>query len=549
MRGFFILYLLLLTTQTTFSQMSTLGKIDELLKEYEKPNTPGLSIGVVQNGKLIYSKGIGFSTLEYNIKNSDSTVFSIASIAKQFTSACVWTLVRDKKIALDDDVRMYLPELPEYGEVIKIRHLLNHTSGFRDYNSLMYLMGFDYDTEYYDNQTLLQLACKQKGLNNIPGEKVIYGNTPYNLLAIIIERITKQNLHEYANENLFKPLGMSHTLIRTENNSLIKNRAVGYQSSDKGYLQFPRVQKSYGAGSMGSTVLDLVKWVEVLNGKNQKFTELTQFLTTCEMLPSGEKAHYGRGVMVDDYKGWKAISHSGYGLGGQSQLITLPEKQISVIIMTNLESINPTPISYKVLDLFLDAVNEKPTAKKKIFIPKSKDFHHFIGQYKELNSDMKMEILMENDTLKAKGAQSRKAIALQGCEPNKFHRINNESVKYEFFTEKNAPCDMMISFGGTPFYFKRAVFVNPQTVNLTEFVGSYSSEELGVTYRFFMKDNILLLSYRNHENIPLITVQKDEMGNGERALYHFVRNDKNEISGMLLFAEGTVREIRFEKNQ
>lgn len=521
------------------------SKVDSILQKYEQPNSPGLSIGIIKDGKIIYSKGIGLATLEYDVKNSDSTVFSIASIAKQFTAACAWALIKENKLSLDDDIRTFLPELPEKKDIIKVRHLLNHTSGFRDYNSSMYLAGFDYDKEYYDNQTVYDIARKQKNMTNLPGEKVLYGNTSYNLLTLIIERISNKNLHELAKEKLFIPLGMHNTLVRTENNTIIKNKAVGYQKTKDSYIQLPRTQISYGAGSMGSTIKDMALWINMLNGDNAEFIELSRFLTTLETLPSGEKAKYARGVMVDDYKGFKTVSHSGYGWGGQSQLIAIPEKSLGVIILTNLESINPTPISYEILDLFIPKLEIKKEITTKKFKVKPKDFKIFAGQYKEINSDMKMEILFENDTLKSKGARAKNPIALKGFEKNKFHRINSENVKYDF--TKNEKHDLVITFGGTPFYFKRAVFVTSETVNTKEFIGKFHSNELDVTYNFYEKEGTLYLSYRNHENVPLSTVQKDEFGNNDRTLYHFTRNDKNEISGMLLSCDGSVKDIDFVK--
>lgn len=540
-----IISIFFISSLATFGQNIN-SKIDSILQKYEQPNAPGLGIGIIKDGKIIYSKGIGLATLEYNIKNSDSTVFSIASIAKQFTAACAWALIKENKLSLDDDIRTFLPELPEKKDIIKIRHLLNHTSGFRDYHSSMYLAGFDYDKEYYDNQTVYDIACKQKNMTNLPGEKVLYGNTSYNLLTLIIERISNKNLHEFSKEKLFIPLGMHNTLVRIENNTIIKNKAVGYQKTKDGYIQMPRIQISYGAGSMGSTIKDMALWINMLNGDNIEFIELTLFLTTLETLPSGEKAKYARGVMVDDYKGLKTVSHSGYGWGGQSQLITIPEKKLGVILITNLESINPTPISYDILDLFIPKTEVKKETTSKNFKVKSKDFKLFVGQYKEINSDMKMEILFENDTLKSKGARAKNSIALKGFEKNKFHRINSESVKYDF--TKNEKHDLVITFGGTPFYFKRAVFVDSESVNTKEFVGKFYSNELDVTYNFYEKDGVLHLSYRNHENIPLSTVQKDEFGNNDRTLYHFTRNDKNEISVMLLSCDGSVKEIEFIKN-
>jgi CubicO group peptidase (beta-lactamase class C family) len=538
-----ILILFVLFATKIHSQEDKTEKIDTILRTYDKPNAPGLSIGIVENEILIYAKGIGFASIEKKIKNNTKTAFSIASIAKQFTASCIWVLVQEKKLSLEDDIRKYLPEMPNYGTSIKIKHLLNHTSGIRNYHTIMDLQDFNYDSEYYNNETVLELASNQKGLNNKPGEKVLYSNTNYNLLTLIIERVSGKNLNEFAKEKLFQPLQMNSSCFKISNTQIIKNKAEGYQFTDGKYISNTSSQESYGAGSMASTVEDLSKWIGVLNGINSEFKSLSKFLIQCEKLENGEKAKYARGVMVDNYKGFQTISHSGYGWGGQSQLITIPEKNLGVVILTNLESINPTPISYQILDLFLNDITiEKSDEVKKY---KIENFNNFIGQYKEINSDMKMEFFIENDTLKAKGSQAKKGISLSQFKKNKFHRANNESVTYDFTKSKKQ--DLIISFGGTPFYFKKAQFVKPETVKINEFIGTYYSEELNTTYIFFEKDNKLYLTYKNHQNIVLSTVEIDEFGNNARTSYQFKRNKNKQIVSMELSSEGTVKNINFVK--
>lgn len=540
-----ILILFALFASTIHGQENKTKKIDAILQSYNKPNSPGLSIGIVKDGTLIYAKGIGLGSVEKNIKNDTKTAFSIASIAKQFTASCIWFLMQEKKLSLEDDIRKYLPEMPNYGTPIKIKHLLNHTSGIRNYHTIMDLQGFDYDSEYYNNVTVLQLASNQKGLNNKPGEKVLYSNTNYNLLTLIIERVSGKNLNEFAKDKLFLPLQMNSSCFKISSTQIIENKAEGYQFTDGKHISNTSSQESYGAGSMASTVEDVLKWIAVLNGTNSELKSLSKFLIHCEKLENGEKAKYARGVMVDKYKGFQTISHSGFGWGGQSQLITVPEKNIGIIIMTNLESINPTPISYQILDVFINEKTIEKSNTKKLY--QNENFNTFIGQYKEMNSAMKMEIFVENDTLKAKGSQAKKGIGLLAFEKSKFHRMNNESVTYDFTKNKNH--DLIISFGGTPFYFKKAQFVKPETVKINEFVGTYYSEELNTTYTFYEKDNKLFLAYKNNENIALSTIEIDEFGNNARTSYQFKRNQNNQIVSMELSSEGTVKNINFIKQR
>lgn len=528
-------------------QTEVTQQIDELLEVYDSSDSPGLSVKVINQGESVYSKGFGLSNLDYNIKNSDSTVFSLASIAKQFTASAIWALSQDDKISLEDDIRIYLPEFPKHKEVIKIKHLLNHTSGIRNYHTLMYLAGFDYDNSYYDNKTVLELACKQKGLNNLPGEKVSYSNTNYNLLAIIIERVSKQNLNDYLRLKILNPLGMNSTFVRVEHGKPIKNKAVGYQKQKDDYKFSTNNQLSYGAGSMGSSINDIAVWMQMLNEQVLEFKPLAQFLKETEILTSGEKAKYARGLMIDDYKGYETINHSGFGFGGRSQLITVAEKQIGIIVLTNSQSIDAPRIAYQILDILL-ANNEKIQNKneeKTSF--KKQNFDDFIGEYKEVNSDMTMKIFVENDTLKSIGSMGRTSASLVQFAKNKFHRTQSQNVKYDF--TPSTKHDMIISFGGTPFYFKRAQFIDSDSVNVSNFIGDFYSEELDVRYRFFVEDNTLKLTYKGKKNINLNPVQLNEFGNNDRTLYHFEKDENEKITRMLLSCDGTVKNIIFEKKR
>lgn len=548
MRIFIILFTILIFNNAFSQETVETARIDSLLQPFNEPNAPGLSIGIVENGRLTYCKGFGLANIEAGAKNSGNSIFGIASIAKQMTAACIWSLLNENKISLDDDIRKYIPEFPFYGKPILVRHMLNHTSGIRNYHAIMELSGFNYDSEFHDNGTVLSIACRQKALNNIPGEKVIYGNTAYTLLAIMIERIAGQDLNQYAEENIFMPLGMNHTFYRTDTTSITSNRALGYfQNEDGSFVPVTSNQITYGAGSVGSSIEDLVLWSTILNGTNPDYFDLTEFLTTVEKLPSGETAKYARGVMVDDYKNQKTIHHSGYSLGGQSQILVVPEMNLSIIILTNLESIDPSPISYKILDLFLPTENTETVKTAPIFYHKKKELMKFVGQYKEQNSDMKMEILIENDTLKALGSQGKKAIPLVSIEKGKFTRLNNSSVLYDFTSSKKRESDLVVYFGGTPFYFSKAKFIDFKTINLTDYVGHFFSEELSVEYEIYIEDNSLFLSYPNHGKMKLSAGQKDEFGNGQRVLYQFERNKENEIIKLHLSAEGTVKNIEFLK--
>lgn len=548
MKTLHLFFVLLLFNGALAQRVNERIKVDSIIQSYNKPYAPGFSIGIIEDGKQIYFEGVGYANVEARTPNSSSTIFGIASIAKQFTAACIWSLVKENKISLEDDIRKYLPEFPSYGTPILVRHMLNHTSGIRNYHALMELSGFDYDTEFHDNQTILELARKQKELNNIPGEKVVYGNTSYTLLACIIERITGQNLNEYAKNAIFIPLGMHHTFYRIDTLSSIPNRALGYVPNEtNGFTSLSSNQITYGAGGIGSSIEDLAIWSNVLAGLNSEYLELTKFLTTVEKLPSGEYAKYARGVMVDAYKNKKTIHHSGYGLGGQSQIIVLPEIKLAVIILTNDESIDPTPISYKILDVFLPKQTVGVEYSKEVVTLNKKEVQKFAGNYIEQNSDMKMEFFMEHDTLKVLGSYGKNPLSLIPIGKNEFIRSNNASVHYVFTSNDKKSADLVVYFGGTPFYFSKTKFLDFDSMLLTDYVGSFYSEELSVTYTFSIEENVLFVNYPKHTNIKLKPCERDAFGNGQRIRFQFLRNSNNEVVKLNLSAEGTVKNIEFIK--
>jgi len=519
-------------------------EIDSLFNFIDK-NEPGITIGVVQNGVLIYSYQRGMANLEYDVPFNKNTIFGIASITKQITSACIGVLEHKGKLDVNEDVRKYIPELPDYGHSIKIKHLLNHTSGLRNHNVLLNLKGFDYDHMGYTNKSIEKLIFSQKGVNNIPGEKILYANSNYVLLALIIERVSGNKIDVFAKEELFKPLGMKHTFYKSYLEQIIKNRAYSYYKEGKEFKQPRSLTHCIGAGGVGSTIADMAKWSNIFTNKESKFSYLSKFLTTLEPLNNGEEMRYARGVFVSPYKGYKTINHSGRDIGMRSQLICLPDEQLAVVAYSNSEEVNAVNLSYKVLDLFLKS-KEGITEKKEYYAHSSVELKGLEGNYQEINSDLGMKIFIEGNVLKAKSSFGRKPIPLKEVTKNKFYRAQNSSVGYQFFNNENKECDLAVDFGGAKFYFERVKLQNPELVNLNDFIGTYYSEELDVTYQLFTENRKLFRQFPNNPKIELILGQKDEFGSQDRTRYHFRRNGK-EVVEFLIASEGTVKDILFQK--
>ncbi len=538
--------LLLLVSITSFGQTDINYKIDSLLKEkVESPFAPGITIGVVKGDQLVYHHSVGYMNLEYNIPFNDSTVFGLASVTKQFTSACIGVLEAQGKLSVNDDVRKYIPELAYHKDTIRIKHLLNHTSGIRNHNVLLDLKGFDYEHQGYTNKMIQELMFRQEGVNNRPGDKVLYSNTNYVLLALLVERISGQQLYEFASNELFIPLGMAHSFYRNDLRAIIKNRAYPYYKENGTYKQPKSLTLCVGAGEMGSTIKDLSIWSQIFLNPKHQFSYLKDFITFQDTLNNGERMTHARGMFVSPYKGYTTYNHSGRGVGMRSQFICVPELNLGVFAYTNSEHINAVNISYEILDLYIN--QQRPIETETLNCHyKRQRLKNFVGTYQELNSDLKMSIFIENDTLKAISSFGRDAVPLIQNGNNKFCRQNNSSVTYSFLIPKSSETDLQVDFGGAIFYFERIKLTENPNTNLQQYIGNYYSKELDVTYNLTVSDDQLVLSYPNNENIILREGEEYVFGANRRTKYSFLKNEKGEITSFKVAAEGTVKNILFE---
>jgi CubicO group peptidase (beta-lactamase class C family) len=372
MKKFFVsitlaLALLLITTlaQTTLNGSSGQlnEKVDKLFAQWDKPDSPGCSIGVIKDGKLVYKRGYGSANLDYNAPLTSESVFYIASTSKQFTAASILLLIRRGKISLDDDIHKYFPELPRYEATITVNHLVHHTSGVRDYLELMGMAGRKMD-EPFNNQEAVELIARQKGINFKPGEKFSYSNSNYVLIAEIVRRVSGKSLREFADENIFRPLGMTNTLFNDDRTAVVKNRVVSYAQSSPGrYTQFVKTIEAMGDGNLLTTVEDLAKWDQNFYDNKIGGEGFSQQMLTRTKLNNGEEIPYGFGLGNEEYKGLKAVAHGGGFMGFRTEMIRFPEQRFTVICLCNVGAANPGALARQVADLYL-ADRIKPAENK-----------------------------------------------------------------------------------------------------------------------------------------------------------------------------------------
>ena len=256
--GFLLIFLLALSLSTSFSDEKT-DQVDTLFAQWDNTESPGCALAIIREGKIIYKRGYGMANLELDVPISPQSVFYIGSVSKQFVSACIGLLAIQGKLDLDEDIRKYVPEIPQYETPITVRHLIHHTSGIRDYLTLLDIAGIDFGT--YHEQDVIDLLARQKELNFKPGEEHLYSNSGYFLLSVIVHRASEKTLREFADEFIFNPLGMTHSHFHDDFTQLIKNRATGYFPAGKEeFTNFISTFDNVGSGGLFTSVEDLLLW-------------------------------------------------------------------------------------------------------------------------------------------------------------------------------------------------------------------------------------------------------------------------------------------------
>ncbi len=326
--------------------------VDALFASWDLPGSPGCALAVARDGALVYSRGYGYANLDYDIPITPQTVFDVASVTKQFVAAVANMLALEGKLSLDDDVRKWIPELPEYEAPITLRHLIHHTGGLRDYLNLFPLAGAG---DYYavSREQLLAMMSRQRAPVFPPGGRYEYSNTGYMLLAHALERAGGKSLGAMARERIFEPLGMESSLMYENREEIIPRRATGYHRDDDGRL---RIVHNYdfeiaGDGQLYTTVEDLLRWDQYLHGAGKP--AIHGAMLTEGTLNNGDPIDYAQGVVPAEYRGLRTVGHSGHSWGFRTELRRFVEPGLSIAIACNAEYAEPGDVGQRVADHFL----------------------------------------------------------------------------------------------------------------------------------------------------------------------------------------------------
>lgn len=329
--------------------------IDSVFADYDKSGTPGCALGVYRDGEITYARGYGMANLEHDIPLTPDSVFRMASTSKQFVATAVALLDEAGQLDLDDPIRKYFPDMPDYGDKVTLRQLIHHTSGVRDYLDLADLadLGITYSTE-----EALSLILTQKQLNFEPGSDYLYSNSGYLLLGQVVEKVTGQPLREWSREHIFEPLGMKNTHFHDDHTHIVRGRADGYSMGEENGWHISMTQLDMvGDGGLYSTIRDLQRWNDnfAQNRLGKERKALIQTLETPGQLKSGKPLDYAFGLFVEDFYDTREVSHGGSFVGFRTEIARYPEIDLGLAVLCNRADADPRTLARQVAALYLDA--------------------------------------------------------------------------------------------------------------------------------------------------------------------------------------------------
>ena len=541
---------------------SAASRADAALMEFAKPGQPGCAVGVFQNGVTAYQGAFGLANVEHNVPiYPQHTVFETGSVSKQFTAASVLLLVQDGKLALGGDIRKYLPEMPDYGDVITVDHLLHHTSGLRDYIDLRWMMGKDWWGVTTEEEALALIA-QQQGLNFPPGTKYGYSNTNYFLLSQIVKRASGKSLADFAKQRLFAPLGMTSTYFSQALGEITPNHASGYALNDDGALEARTVRSlAYGDSEIQTTIPDLAKWQRNFDDPKVGGARLIADLEQNGVLRDGRRIEMARGLEVfaegTGYRGLRTVTHNGGTWDGfRSEVLRLPGLKFSIAILCNSDATRPPEVRNKIAEIFLEGqipnspridaqpADPDPAADAVAkFMEKNKGL---LGLYYNRDDILVRRIELSDGKLwYVRSPQSRTELA-----PEDDGRLRFRGTKIRLVVEPpSAAAPQRIRLlGETPATLEKVEPASSDTKTLFEHAGAYLRREAGdARFLFVVKDGKLAVVAPPDGIGSLKPAFKDAYLNEEgNVAFMFQRDASGRVTSML-YDNDRVRNIVFTR--
>jgi CubicO group peptidase (beta-lactamase class C family) len=518
-------------------------RVDQLFAEYNNPRSPGCSVAISRNSAIVYERGYGIADLEWNVPITPTTVMGAASISKQFTAMSILVLAQQGKLSLDDDVSQYIPEWADREHHVTIRHLLTHTSGLREGFALLGLAG-----QSQSNEAMERMLARQRGVNTTAGTEFVYNNGAYNLLGTIVKRISGQSLRDFAEANIFHPLGMTHTQFRDNPALVTTNRAAGYTADTHGVHANPEAVV-VGNSGLYTTAHDLLLWENNFDDPRVGTLELLAAMQKPAVLNSGKPTQYGFGLFLLDYRGQRTVEHSGGGSGISSNLVRYPDQKLAIALLCNSDTINPIDLTNKLADLYLgDVLAPLPRAQSPppSATLSSADLSSAAGLYRGISDKDPGDLRISVGDGKWIGRSSyRDGSDFDLIPVDVRHARGPGKMVVEFIPAAAGHAREVHVTGNRDGNYVLTSYI-PQAAELRGFAGQYWSDELQAAVALLASDSGLMIQLPGQGPSPLQPFERDAfLGPG---ILSFIRDTHGAVDGFIL-DHSSVRKLSFRRMQ
>lgn len=516
------------------------AQVDRVFSKWTS-STPGCAVGVSVAGTPVLARAYGMADLEHGAANTAESIFESGSVAKQFTAAAVLLLAGDGKLSLDDQVRKYIPELPDYGTPLTIRHMLTHTSGLRDWGSVAGIGGWPRGTRTYTHDHVLDIVSRQRALNFTPGTRYSYSNTGYNLSAILVSRVSGMSFAEFTRRRIFEPLGMTRSSWRDDYTRVVKDRAIAYEPgppANGDFVQSMPFENVHGNGGMLTTVGDLLKWTA--NFASPKVGDAAFVRTQIEpgRFSDGRAHGYALGLQVGAYKGVRAISHGGATAGYRTQLSLYPDQHVAVAVLCNAANADAGGVANAVADIYLAKHLKAAAAPSPKYTLKGADYEAVLGLFRETSSGLPYRVMRDGDAIRIERGPGLVAMTAT-----------------EFITSDGTARWQVLDGGkgarysdeyGTVMAFEKVAPVTPPAAALAELAGVYASAEAETSMTAAVEDGALVLKWRPAVTLKLTPVYADAFTAPGLGLVVFQRDASRRVTSFSV-KQDRVWDLRFTR--
>ena len=529
--------------------LSPSEKMDKLFDFWNRLDQPGFAAVVVKDSRVVYQKVFGLACQEHGVAITPKTVFNIATGAEPFVGLAVAMLEKQGKLSLDDDVRKYIPEVPDFGTPVKLRHLLHQTSGLRDWPAVLQLTGRD--TEEVTLDRVLKIVKAQKKLAFSPGERFQNSNTNYDLLAETIKRASGRPFSDWAWENVFKPLKMTRTQFRDNYRSIFDDQAFTYNFTRREYLKGIDNLSLVGSHSLFTSIADLAKWLLNFETGQVGGPDIFAKIFTAGRLNNGQSSGFGYGLNVKAGPGRRQVSQTGSWAGSGSALAYFPDQKFGFVVLANWDYTPVEGFVQDIIDIYLPTVVEPvkkipPAVAKKAVKVSPEKLDSYVGDFR-IAPGQTFAISRTGDQLSI--TASGRKFPLTALSETEF-LLAIADARIVFQKNKEGKIQQFVwKQGGDEQIAPRVVLVKPTPGELQEFAGAYFNDELNLRCAVELRGDTLIVNAPGQNDIRLAPDEKDHFAANSQAfpMMIFQRDGQNRVTGFIIDSD-PVRDLVFKKN-